>query len=102
MAEHDVGDVLGRDAELAQRAQDELPVGHHAGVDEHDPPGVAHQGHRPRHVRDAGVALDQDVDAGGAGEIGHPRTVTRAQPASERRSARTVIRALDPPRYSSR
>jgi hypothetical protein len=71
VADDDVGDVLRRDAERAQRGEDELAVGHHARIDHDHPVGVAHQAHRAGHVRHPGVALHQDVDARRARQVGH-------------------------------
>jgi MFS family permease len=71
VADDDVGDVLRLDAELAQRAEDEVPVGHHAGVHDDDAAAVADQADRARDVRHADVALDEDVQPGAAREFGH-------------------------------
>ena len=72
VADDDVGHVLGADAEVAQRREDEGAVGHHARIDDDDPSLVADEAHRAGDVRPARVTLDQDVEAGRAREFGHP------------------------------
>ena len=79
VAEHDVGHVLGRHTQRAQRIQDQRAVAHHAGIGHHDDVAVADE---PDGGGDAGapVPLVQDGVRGGARQrfLVHARSVPRA------------------------
>ena len=86
VADDDVGHVLGPDPELAQRAEDEVAVGHHARVHDDDAVAVADEAHRAGDVRHADVALDEDVHAGGSRQLGHAADASNRVRKHRRRS----------------
>ena len=85
VADDDVGDVFRADAELPERAEDQLAVGDHARVDDDDATGVPDKAHRPGDVGHPGVSLDEDVQAGGARQFAHPANGSGDIPGRPRR-----------------